>query len=429
MDPWQRLVMTHALGRRANQWAAFEVDVTVGRQSGKGALLEARELAGIEIFGNKLVIHTAHELKTAEEARLRMENICEASPDLDRQVKRVVRTNGKEAIEFRNGARIKYAARSKGSGRGFTGDLLVMDEKMFLRSEPMAALLPTLATSADPQVWYMGSAFLPDSEHQVALRERMIAGNDPSLAAFEWSCEDDADLDDPRQWAIANPALGIRISEEFIRRERAALDDADFARERLGIGSGGSHAVVIDLDLWAELAEASTAPAPAAFALDVTPDRARASIAMAGLRGDVLRVELVENARGTGWVVARAAALYGRYKRPFLLDPSAPAGSLIPALRQAGVDIVEVSGREMSQACGAFYDLANDRRLRHFNQRELNVALAAARKRTLGDAWAWHRKDLTDISPLVAVTLAAWSASQPQESERSVYEERGLVVL
>lgn len=48
--------------------------------------------------------------------------------------------------------------------------------------------------------------------------------------------------------------------------------------------------------------------------------------------------------------------------------------------------------------------------LRHLDDPALNTALAAARKRALGagGAWAWHRKDSTDITPLVAVTLALW---------------------
>lgn len=405
--------MTNALGRSAGQWAAYEVDVTVGRQNGKGALLEARELSGIEIFGNRLIIHTAHELKTAEEARLRMEQLCEASQDLDRQVKRVVRTNGKEAIEFRNGARIKYAARSKGSGRGFAGaDLVVMDEKMFLRSEAMAALLPTLSASPDPQVWYMGSAHFPDSDQQMALRQRMLAGDDPELAAFEWSvgeADDDVDLDDRDLWAIANPALGYRMSERFLARERGALEDADFAREHLGIGGGGKRSAVIPPGVWAGLKDSKPPRLRLPqFAVDVTPDRARASLAVAGARPDgKVHLELVANDRGTSWVVDLAVSEIGSSDATVVIDASSPAGSLIPEFSKAGIEPLIVSSREMGQACGGFLDDVTNSRLTHYGQPPLNVAVDAARKRPLGDAFAWHRKDPNiDISPLVAVTLA-----------------------
>jgi hypothetical protein len=37
---------------------------------------------------------------------------------------------------------------------------------------------------------------------------------------------------DRRAWAQANPGLGIRITEDAIEREREAMDDETFARER-----------------------------------------------------------------------------------------------------------------------------------------------------------------------------------------------------
>jgi len=51
----------------------------------------------------------------------------------------------------------------------------------------------------------------------------------------------------------------------------------------------------------------------------------------------------------------------------------------------------------------------------HIGQPELDEAIASATKRPLGDAWAWSRKNATtDISPLVAVTLATFGlANRP----------------
>lgn len=409
MDPWQELVLAGALGERGHRWAAFEVGLIVSRQSGKGAILEARELAGVQLFGERLILHTAHEMKTASEAFRRMEVICQDSPDI--KVKHYRHVNGKEEIEFANGARIKYVARSKGSGRGFTGDLIVMDESMFLSSESMAALLPTLSTSPNPQVWYTGSAGMAESTHQRSIRDRAMTGGDPSLAYFEWSAPDDADLDDREAWAAANPAMGIRITEDFIAMERAALSEHDFARERLGIWQKPTGEQVIPERDWDQDADSfSTATDPLAFALDVTPDRKNASIAMAGTRSDGFsHVEVIENRKGTGWVAERVAELVARWRPVPLgvtLDKTGPAGSLIPDLEAVGVEVFLTSARDMTQACGRFYDEAVEHRLRHLDDPRLNSALGAARKRPLGDAWAWHRRDLTDISPLVACTLA-----------------------
>jgi hypothetical protein len=91
-----------------------------------------------------------------------------------------------------------------------------------------------------------------------------------------------------------------------------------------------------------------------------------------------------------------------------VLYPASAAGSLLPALQERGIEPELVTGREMAQACGAFYeDVVERSKLRHLGQSALDRALKGAKQRELADAWAWHRRDSdTDISPLVAVTLA-----------------------
>jgi hypothetical protein len=184
---------------------------------------------------------------------------------------------------------------------------------------------------------------------------------------------------------------------------------------------------VIDPDLWADLAEADVErPSPVAFAVDVPPDRSTASIAVVGERADgLVQAELVRstNERGTSWAPARVAEMVAKWSpMAVVLDASGPAGSLVGPIREALVDagldpdlVVTTSAREMGQACGMFYDAATEKRLRHGNDPRLNAALVAARKRPLGDAWAWHRKNATaDISSLVAVTLALFGLKTKQ---------------
>jgi phage terminase large subunit-like protein len=259
------------------------------------------------------------------------------------------------------------------------------------------------------------------------VRERAVLGGDPSLAYFEYSAAPGADLDDPVSVAAANPALGIRITPEFVGRERAALSESDFARERLGLWENPGGAAVIDPLVWGALADRQSQTAGrVSFAVDATPDRTSASVAIAGRRADGRwHVEVVDNGRGLVWLVPRLAELVERWAPAAVaLDPSGPVGSLLPALRETGHAVLGdgltlVSAREMGQACGAFHDDVVEGRLRHLDQPLLNAALGAARKRPLGDAWAWHRRDLTDISPLVAVTLARHAhATAPEDEPR-----------
>lgn len=423
LDDWQAWALEQSLGERPDgKWSAFEVALIVSRQNGKGAIIEARELFGLFLAGEQLLLHTAHEFKTAQEGFRRVLSLVESTPDLSRLVKRVRTSHGEEGIELLSGARLRFVARSGGSGRGFSGDWVLFDEAMFLPPSILAALFPTLSARPNPQLWYTGSAGMDDSEQLRRVRERGQRGGDPGLAYMEWSSDPRADMDDPAAWAEANPAMGIRITQEFIERERAAMPETEFARERMGIWDDKRRDHVIDPDLWERIEDTSPdVEDPVAFALDMSPDRRYVSIGMCGRRRDGrLQVEVIDNGTGTGWVVPRVVELCDRWSPAGVaLDPAGPAGSLLEPLKAAGVDVDVVSARQMAQACGAFYDDVTEDRLRHFGQPVLASALGAARKRPLGDSWAWHRKDATDISPLVAVTLARLCLLMPREPKKA----------
>jgi hypothetical protein len=211
--------------------------------------------------------------------------------------------------------------------------------------------------------------------------------------------------------------MGYRIREEFVAKERAAMSDVTFARERLGIVDESRNATVIDMERWAECGDVLSSPFdPVCFAIDIGPDAAFTSIAVAGALPDGrIHTEVVDRRRGTGWVVDRIEELRDKWQpSSIVVDPIGPVGSLLPSFAVAGVPIVQLGMREHAQACGLFKVLVEEGRLVHKEQPGLTAALEAARKRDAGEAgaWLWNRRDETDISPLVAVTLAVYAQSQ-----------------
>lgn len=430
LDPWQQHVLVHALGERPDgQWAAFEVGLCVARQNGKGSILEARELAGLFLLNERLIIHSAHQFDTSLEAFRRLLSLIEDTPDLSRRVKRVVRSHGEEGIELLSGQRIRFRTRTKGGGRGFSSDCLILDEAMIMPESTHAALMPTLSARPNPQMWLTGSAVdqlvHDDGVVFARMRERGHRGQDPAMAWFEWSADaatpaelmDAADLD---QWAAANPGLGIRIDVEHVGNEFRSMDPRSFAVERLGVGdwprTDGTGDHVISLEEWQELEDpASTPVAPVVFSFDVTPDRARASIAACSKRADgLMHVELVDRRQGTGWLVAELARLHTEHKPVAVMcDGVGPAASLIYECVTAGVPVQSVNTQEHAQACGLLFDYVQRQTLRHRGQPELAAAIKGAVRRPLGDAWAWSRKSSsTDISPLVAITLGVFGVDR-----------------
>jgi hypothetical protein len=445
VDPWQRAVLESALGVSDGSWAAFEVGLVVGRQNGKGAVLEARELAGLFLFGERLIIHSAHQFDTSMEAFLRMEQLLEEAGLIGELSPRggVSRSHGSEGFLLRSGQRLRYRTRTKGGGRGFSADCLILDEAMFLPESSHGALLPTLSARPNPQVWYAGSAVdQMTQEHGIVfarVRERGQAGTDPRLAYFEWSVDCDnpdhlteQQMTDAELWGQANPGLGIRISLEHVANEQRSMDQRTFATERLGVGdwpATSRMSGVFDQDTWAALADPKAAkPETVCFAVDATPDRSRATVAAAGYLGRDVQVEIVDTRPGTGWVVERLAELRAKYEPvAIVLDGRGPAASLLHELKEADVPVETVGASEYANGCGLFYDLYDQHRLRHLGQPELNASVRAAAKRDLGDAWAWsRRRSSADASPLISATLAVWAAST---QTKTVYSGRGLVAV
>lgn len=402
------------------------------RQDGKGSILEARELAGLFLLDEVLQTHTAHEFKTAQEHFQRLATLVDGLPArYKRRVKQIREAHGSESIELRNPRqRIRFLARSGGSGRGFSGDLVVLDEAMILWAQAMGALLPTMAARANvtvggPQLWYAGSAGLDDERSEVfaRVRDRGIAGAERLFYA-EWSAGEpddhtgaNVDLDNVSEWYRANPAMHgskPRMELEFVENERAELDDDRFARERLCLWTGGGLNSPIDPDKWRAMADPKMSLPTRALAVDVPPEGKRATIARAGIRPDGKPGVEVDSRPGTTWAAERLAELSKKRNAPVIIDGGSRAAALIPKLVELGVTPVVYATRQITRACSGFLDRVDEDGLRHMGQAELNMAVDAARRRKVGDAWAWHRRDTSaDITPLVAATLAVEGLNEP----------------
>ena len=412
LDPWQEHVVRGMLGERLDRrFSAPQVGVVVPRQQGKGVILEARALAGLFLLEERYIIWTAHELKTAQAAFLRLRGWIDGSPELSAMVRQMYTGNTENSIVLNDGRTLRFLARTHGSGRGLTADALILDEAYALKQGELAALMPTIATSENPQTIYTSSAGMPNSEVLASVRERGMNPKTKGLAYFEWSAEDDADPDDMRALAQANPGLGTRLSLDHVASERAAMDDETFKRERLGIWAKiGGDSAIPEASWSACLDHDSVAGSRVVFAVDVPPARDVATIAAVSERPDGVRhVEVVDRRAGVSWVPSRLRELRDRWSPlAVVLDEGSAAGALLPDVKREGVRTVPLSMKQYGQACAGVYDAVQQRKLAHTGQVELDDAVASARVRGVGESlWKWDRKNqVSDISPLIAVTHA-----------------------
>lgn len=417
LDLWQQDFLVAAMGRdKKGGWSATEACLVCTRQNGKSVAFQARALWGPVLGGEKLVLWSAHEFKTAREAFMGLKEMVE-SPGFEAEHGPAVVSvsHGKEGITFANGNRILFVARSRTSGRGFSPDLVILDEAFDLDDLALAAMLPALSAKANPSLWYASSAPHETSSvlRRVCLRGR--SGEAEKLCYMEWCADGDASSSDVEAWLAANPAIGSRLTLEYTGSELEALSDEDFRRERLGIWHEESFLSVFDAKQWADLADRKP-PKPTGartLAVDVTPDRRRSSIAAAGDLGDRILVEVLEEKEGVSWVVDEVAALVAEHSPDLVLvDGAGQSQTLIAPLEKAGVAVHRVSPSEMVAACGQFFDAVGDGRITHMADPSLDAAVEGAKQRLLGDGWAWARRSsAVNVSPLVAVSLAAFGVS------------------
>ena len=424
--PWQRHIVDVAFELEPDpatgdlRLAYREVRLTVPRQSGKTTLMLAAMAHRCIAMGDRQRV--AYTAQTGKDARLKWEDehvpVLERSPFASQM--QVRRTNGSEAIRWANGSLWSLLATTESAGHGAQLDLGVIDEAFALQDDRLEqAMKPAMVTRKQPQLWIVSTAGTNDSLYLNDKiddgRMRAQAGQTSAVAFFEWSAPDDVDIADENVWRACMPALGITVPVAAIRSDFESMREPEFRRaylnQRQDRSASAPWQVITEPDWLGCVDRRSRIVDEPTLALDVTPSRSMSSLCAAGLRDDgVAHVEVVGNRPGTGWVLDWFAAddRASKYKN-LVIDPVGAAGSLIGELRALGVQVTEISTRQLVTGCGRFYDMVGTRQLRHIDQTPLTAAVAGAKRRSLGDSWAWHRRDTTvDVSPLVAATLALY---------------------
>jgi hypothetical protein len=444
--PWQQYVadVVMEIDPTTGRFVYDEVGLEVPRQSGKSTFVLAKAVhrsSATGFFGPRQnLVYTA---QTRKDARLKWEEDYVEELRASRTWKSRVDIhlgNGNEHIRFPNRSRFGIESTTEKAGHGGTIDEWYSDEAFALQDSRLEqAARPAMITRANKLfVWLSTAGWLDASPYlwdktQIG-RAQVDAGLNEGLAYFEWSAPQEANPYDRDVWRACMPALGYTITEEAIEKELRASERknnnlADFRRAYLNQWVPKPVAELAALPGWELLSDPrSSIVGRPVFALDMTPDQSRTSIAASGLRSDgKTHVEIVENGDGTAWVVPRCVRLVAKQGGAVVVDPAGPAGSLIADLEAAGVPVEKTTARDLAHACGSLYLAVTTGDVKHQNDPRLNDAVKAARKRKLGDAWAFDRNSEGDSSPLLAVTLARHGVMTGPGP--SVYTKRDLIVL
>jgi len=421
-DPWQADLNQCILAKDADGlYAADTVELSIPRQAGKTYDVGGLAFADSIINAGTTTVWTAHRFKVARESFNEMRAWAK-SPKLRAHIDydEITTAAGNEAIPFRNGSRILFAARERGSVRGFTKvRRLVLDEGQILSEAALADLVPTMNQAENPQVILMGTPPKPTDPSEVwtRLREEALTGEAEGLLYVEFSGIPGADPLDEASLRQANPSYPRRTSRKAILRLYKLLSPEDYSREALGIWDDASEGrwLVIPKATWLSRVVAPIAAeewsGPAFAVTAAWPDAGRYAIGVAGEAGGRLTVQLVDDGEGMGWVIPRLAELRDR-RQPcaVVVRDRGPTAALHAELVKAGFELTTPWVKESAAAFGTFYNSAvnGEPPFGHFAQPGLDESVEFAQREPSADGWRWAVKDAPLIYRLEAVTLAAW---------------------
>ena len=424
--PWQWDVAETA-GELNDDGTGFRyplVLLAVPRRAGKTTLSLADNLALMDRLDNARCWYTAQTRETA--AKIFRD---EWAPSLEPfgRTYRLRKSQGSEGVHKRRGSsRLQLFAPTATALHSTNVDKATVDEAWAFDIDGgeavMGGVSPAQLTRPWRQTWIVSAGGTIESTWWDRMLTMGAAGV-PGVALFDYGADPKApgyDPADPAVWAASHPTCGVAFGVDVLEQLWARrTDDAEFERAYLNVWPRPSEALTAlddDLAPWPSCAHPGIEPARVtAVAFDIAADRSSASLAIAGpdAAGDVTVLEVIDNRPGTAWLVDAVKLARRRYRGARLVADSIVAASVVDQLAKVGVTVEPVGAGDHARACGTFVDGLGAGTLSHRAQAVLDAAVDGAARRPLGDAWLWSRSRSTvDISPLVAVTLAAWAAAR-----------------
>ena len=371
------------------------------------------------IMHNEQVLYTAHLQKTSTETFEEMAAFFD-SPKIRKYLKDIKTALGREQIILKNGARIKFLARTRNGGRGQHGDTLIFDEAQELDVNSQASFIPAISASRNPQVIYAGTPPDGESAGEVfrGIRAKALDGGTTSTSWTEFSVPEIGDPSDRQRWADTNPALGFRILITTIEGEYEQMPPDTFARERLGWWTPvveHKEDYAISVETWDACAANTPKPSgKTAFGVKFTADGSEVALCGAVVAPNgYARVELIDR-RPTGlgmqWL---AEWLNARYDKAacVVIDGKNGVDALVDKIKPTWKhkdSVIRPTAKSVIAAVSMLTDSLNVRTVSWYApQKDLRESAITSIKRPISGGWGFGGEN---SAPIEACALAYWGA-------------------
>ncbi|MGZ6790907.1 MAG: terminase [Mycobacteriaceae bacterium] len=441
------------------------VVVEVARQNGKSLLLTVLALWHLFGLGSREVIGTAQDLTRSEASWADAVEWIENNDELEPYLLDVKRGHPKVLTvkdpDSGHSCVYRVAAASRRGARGFSGDLVLMDELREHQSwDSWSSVSNTMNARPRAQLWAFTNAGDASSVVLRYLRaaahrslgwpdgdgDKLLLGepgeddddeqsvNMDVLGWFEWSAPLNVSRSDRQGWAQANPSLNhVEVVENCITERTLAgafstSPATEFEVECLCRWASVSDGGPFPSESWADTSDTASKVASgsaSAVCLEIPADRSRAYLARATL--DMAGKPVVgiwADQPGTDWVVPFLRRNRARYTTVVIrIGGGVPAASLANEVETAGLPWTKWNGVEVPAACGQMFDLLRDRSMRHLPHPALDTAATSAATKVHPDGgWVVDAaKSPGDTAPLTAAIGAVWGLGHLPDDRPSIY--------
>jgi len=305
-----------------------------------------------------------------------------------------------------------------------------MDEvREYQSMDVWSSMRYTQMSSKNPMTIVLSNA---GDQHSIVLnklRERAIAaiaGNDDSIAWFEWSAPPETPVNDsPEFWAgaaQANPSLGYTVHPDNLR---AVLnDDESIIRTEVLCQWVSVVNPAINPSAWEACAKPEAKldrEATTWMAIDLSPNRQEGALVAAQQRGDQFIVALLATFSNPvnlddKQMANEIADWVRKYQTQTVAYSKQTAGAVAARLAPAGIQTYPIDGALYGQACDEMLSAITSGRLIHTNQQELNnQALSAVKLPFKDGGWYLGRKaSNATICATVAMAMVSHFATRPE---------------
>jgi len=429
--PWQELIVRDYFSVNDQSKFIRRTGLAlVARQSGKSELARLMCLAHLFVFGSRRVLIMSSNRAMTLVSFREMAYLINSNDFLQEQVRSIRYANGSECIELKTGGRLDIVAATRDGSRGRTADFLWIDELREITEEAFNAATPT-TRATDGQSFYSSNAGDAFSSVLNNLREKALSYPPESLGFYEYSAPQYCKITDRKAWALANPALGYRVSEEAIE-EAISTSSIEATRTELLCQWIDSLSSPWPLGAFEDCSDNSLEMSPGPltiFAFDVSPSRRTASLCAGQLLPDgrigvgILQSWHSDVAVDEQKIAVEVKLWADKYFPRMICFDKYTTATIAQRLQMSGAATVDCSGTIFYQACSDFLDALVNKRLVHSGQATLIEQMNNCASKQNDANWRIvRRKSSGDVTAPIAVAMLVHQLIKPQ-GQAAVYSD------